>query len=203
MMPFLNPFIANKRGVSAKPKRATNLRQKKSRKQSRKQSKASVSTLRLIATVVIVVLFSLGLYALNQIESAQTTRTHEPKTTTNIIEEASLPTKEDDYTFYSRLKDFEVVVSQEAAYSSDRSADENYIYLIQAGSFKTQAQAERLRVELTLLGLEPKINRAKNASGNLWYRVRLGPFTTRGGMTAARSIIISNNLEAMVMKRKI
>ena len=199
MMPFLNPFIANKRGVSAKPKRATHLRQKK----SRNQSKASVSTLRLIATVVIVVLFSLGLYALNQIESAQTIRTSEPKTTTNTIEEASLPTKEDDYTFYSRLKDFEVVVNQEAAYNSDRSADENYIYLIQAGSFKTQAQAERLRVELTLLGLEPKINSAKNASGNLWYRVRLGPFTTRGGMTAARSTIISNNLEAMVMKRKI
>ena len=199
MMPFLNPFIANKRGVSAKPKRATHLRQKK----TRKQSKASVSTLRLIATVVIVVLFSLGLYALNQIESAQTIRTSEPKTTTNTIEEASLPTKEDDYTFYSRLKDFEVVVNQEAAYNSDRSADENYIYLIQAGSFKTQAQAERLRVELMLLGLEPKINSAKNASGNLWYRVRLGPFTTRGGMTAARSTIISNNLEAMVMKRKI
>ena len=73
------------------------------------------------------------------------------------------------------------------------SAEDNYIYLIQAGSFKTKAQAEKLLVELTLLGLEPKINSAKNASGNLWYRVRLGPFTTRGGMTAARSTIISNN----------
>lgn len=199
MMPFLNPFIANKRGVSAKSKRATHSRQKK----SRKQSKASVSTLRLIATVVIVILFSLGLYTLNQIESAQTTRASDSKTTTPIIEAAPLPKKEDDFTFYSRLKDFEVVVSQEAAYNSDRSADENYIYLIQAGSFKTKAQAEMLRVELTLLGLEPNINSAKNASGNLWYRVRLGPFTTRGGMTAARSTIISNNLEAMVMKRKI
>lgn len=61
-------------------------------------------------------------------------------------------------------------------------------------AFKTKSQAERLLVELTLLGLEPNINSAKNSSGNLWYRVRLGPFTTRGGMTAARSTIISNNL---------
>lgn len=199
MMNFLTPIIANKRGVSAKSKRASSLRNKN----TRKKSKASVSTLRLIATVVIVILFSLGLYTLNQLESAKVTRTNKPVTSTIITEEKSVPSKEDDYTFYSRLKDFEVVVNEESAYNSSRSASENYIYLIQAGSFKTKAQAERLLVELTLLGLEPNINSAKNSSGNLWYRVRLGPFTTRGGMTAARSTIISNNLEAMVMKRKI
>jgi|SaaInlStandDraft_1057018.scaffolds.fasta_scaffold04713_6 ABC-type Na+ efflux pump permease subunit len=199
MMHCLKPIIANKRGVSAKPKRATHLRNKK----TRKKSTASVSKLRLIATVIIVILFSLGLYALNQLESEKIARTNKPVTNSVIIEEKSLPNAEDDYTFYSRLKDFEVVVNKEAAYSSSRSAEDNYIYLIQAGSFKTKAQAEKLLVELTLLGLEPKINSAKNASGNLWYRVRLGPFTTRGGMTAARSTIISNNLEAMVMKRKI
>ena len=199
MMNFLTPIIANKRGVSAKSKRASSLRNKN----TRKKSKASVSTLRLIATVVIVILFSLGLYTLNQLESAKVTRTNKAATSTIITEEKSVPSKEDDYTFYSRLKDFEVVVNEESAYNSSRSASENYIYLIQAGSFKTKAQAERLLVELTLLGLEPNINSAKNSSGNLWYRVRLGPFTTRGGMTAARSTIISNNLEAMVMKRKI
>lgn len=199
MMHFLKPIIANKRGVSAKSKRTSSLRNKK----ARKKSKASVSTLRLIATVVIVILFSLGLYALNQLESAKVTRASKPATSTSITEEKSLPSKEDDYTFYSRLKDFEVVVNKESAYSSSRSTDDNYIYLIQAGSFKTKAQAEKLLVELTLLGLEPKINSEKNTSGNLWYRVRLGPFTTRGGMTAARSTIISNNIEAMVMKRKI
>ena len=198
-MNFLTPIIANKRGVSAKSKRASSLRNKN----TRKKSKASVSTLRLIATVVIVILFSLGLYTLNQLESAKVTRTNKAATSTIITEEKSVPSKEDDYTFYSRLKDFEVVVNEESAYNSSRSVSENYIYLIQAGSFKTKAQAERLLVELTLLGLEPNINSAKNSSGNLWYRVRLGPFTTRGGMTAARSTIISNNLEAMVMKRKI
>ncbi|MGB1191994.1 MAG: SPOR domain-containing protein, partial [Pseudomonadales bacterium] len=68
------------------------------------------------------------------------------------------------------------MVSEDSAYNSSRSVDDNYIYLIQAGSFKTQAQAEKLLVELTLLGLEPKIDKSRNASGNLWYRVRLGPF---------------------------
>ena len=199
MMHCLKPIIANKRGVSAKSKRATNLRNKK----TRKKSTTSVSKLRLIATVIIVILFSLGLYTLNQLESEKITRANKPATNTVITEEKSLPSAEDDYTFYSRLKDFEVVVNKESTYESSRSANEKFIYLIQAGSFKTKAQAEKLLVELTLLGLEPKINSAKNDSGNLWYRVRLGPFTTRGGMTAARSTIISNNLEAMVMKRKI
>lgn len=199
MMHFFKPIIATKRGVSAKPKRRNN--------SARKKSTTSVSTLRIIATVVIVILFSLGLYALNQLESAQSTLAKQSEKQSAIqVEEKSTDSnnkQEDDYTFYSKLKDFEVVVSDEPAYNSSRSADENYIYLIQAGSFKTQAQAEKLRAELTLLGLEPTVSSAKNASGNLWYRVRLGPFTNRGSMTAARSTIISNNLEAMVMKRKI
>lgn len=195
MMHLLKPIITNKRGVSAKPKRASNVRHKK--------PQTSVSTLRLIATVVIVILFSLGLYALNQLESEKTSRTAEPSKNTINTKELSLPSNEDDYTFYSRLKDFEVVVNKESSYESSRSANEKFIYLIQVGSFKTKAQAEMLRVELTLLGLEPNIDSSKNASGNTWHRVRLGPFTSRGSMTAARSTIISNNLEAMVMKSKI
>jgi len=195
MMHLLKPIIANKRGVSAKTKRASNVRHKK--------PQTSVSTLRLIATVVIVILFSLGLYALNQLESEKTSRTAEPSKSTINTKELSLPSNEDDYTFYSRLKDFEVVVNKESSYESSRSANEKFIYLIQVGSFKTKAQAEMLRVELTLLGLEPNIDSSKNASGNTWHRVRLGPFTSRGSMTAARSTIISNNLEAMVMKSKI
>ncbi len=195
MMHLLKPIIANKRGVSAKPKRASNVRHKK--------PQTSVSTLRLIATVVIVILFSLGLYALNQLESEKTSRTAEPSNSTIDTKELSLPSNEDDYTFYSRLKDFEVVVNKESSYESSRSANEKFIYLIQVGSFKTKAQAEMLRVELTLLGLEPNIDSSENASGNTWHRVRLGPFTSRGSMTAARSTIISNNLEAMVMKSKI
>ena len=194
-MHLLKPIIANKRGVSAKPKRASNVRHKK--------PQTSVSTLRLIATVVIVILFSLGLYALNQLESEKTSRTAEPSNNTINTKELSLPSNEDDYTFYSRLKDFEVVVNKESSYESSRSANEKFIYLIQVGSFKTKAQAEMLRVELTLLGLEPNIDSSENASGNTWHRVRLGPFTSRGSMTAARSTIISNNLEAMVMKSKI
>jgi len=195
MMHLLKPIIANKRGVSAKTKRASNVRHKK--------PQTSVSTLRLIATVVIVILFSLGLYALNQLESEKTSRTAEPSKNTIDTKELSLPSNEDDYTFYSRLKDFEVVVNKESSYESSRSANEKFIYLIQVGSFKTKAQAEMLRVELTLLGLEPNIDSSENASGNTWHRVRLGPFTSRGSMTAARSTIISNNLEAMVMKSKI
>lgn len=198
-MHCLKPIIANKRGVSAKSKRATNLRNKK----TREKSTASVSKLRLIATVIIVILFSLGLYKLNQLESEKITRANKPATNSIITEEKSLPSAEDDYTFYSRLKDFEVVVNKESTYESSRSANEKFIYLIQAGSFKTKAQAEMLRVELTLLGLEPNIDSSKNASGNMWHRVRLGPFTSRGSMTAARSTIISNNLEAMVLKSKL
>lgn len=51
-------------------------------------------------------------------------------------------------------------------------------YLVQAGSFKRRADADALKAQLTLGGLEAKIEAAKLNDGKLWHRVILGPFKT-------------------------
>ena len=128
--------------------------------------------------------------------SAESNKTSDKSTTVQIEESEA-----EEYTFYSKLKDFEVLIPENTGYESQREVEKEFFYLIQAGSFKTAEQAERRLVELKLLALDPKISSAINSSGNRWYRVRLGPFKSRRERAAVRNTIISNGIEAMVMRR--
>src|SRR5690554_575117 len=50
--------------------------------------------------------------------------------------------------------------------------------LMQCGSFRRQGDAEELRAMIAMIGLEAQI-RATQGSNGLWYRVILGPYTTK------------------------
>lgn len=50
--------------------------------------------------------------------------------------------------------------------------------LMQCGSFRQQADAERLRAQIAMAGLESQV-RATTGSNGLWYRVILGPYQTK------------------------
>lgn len=107
-----------------------------------------------------------------------------------------------EYTFYSRLKDFVVEVPEPHGTERQQQNYQRSSYMIQAGSFKTNAQADRLRAKLILLGLEPRIEENINSRNERWYRVMLGPFDSRSKMANTRSTLISNQVDALVMQRK-
>ncbi|KTG24608.1 cell division protein FtsN [Idiomarina sp. WRN-38] len=50
--------------------------------------------------------------------------------------------------------------------------------LMQCGSFRQQSDAERLRAQIAMAGLESQV-RATEGSNGLWYRVILGPYETK------------------------
>ncbi|MBT8149579.1 MAG: SPOR domain-containing protein [Gammaproteobacteria bacterium] len=106
------------------------------------------------------------------------------------------------FSFYALLKDFEIEVPETTAKATSSANAVKSSYVIQAGSFKTATQAESRLAELILLGLEPTVGEVTNANGERWHRVLLGPYNSRSQMASARSVIISNNIEAMVMQRK-
>ena len=74
-------------------------------------------------------------------------------------------------------------------------------YLLQAGSFRQRADADRRRGELALLGLEATIEQSENNSGR-WYRVYLGPFDKRSDMARARSLTAQADMETLLLKRE-
>ena len=73
-------------------------------------------------------------------------------------------------------------------------------FFLQAGSFRQQADAERRRAELVLLGLTPKLEEATNDSGR-WFRVYLGPFDSHESLTKARGLLANQNIETVLLKR--
>lgn len=64
-------------------------------------------------------------------------------------------------------------------------------YIIQAGSFQTPADAEKLKARLALVGLEATVQRVDLPGKGVWHRVRLGPYQ---GLNAANEAIA--NLKA-------
>ena len=65
------------------------------------------------------------------------------------------------------------------------------VYLLQVGSFRALEQAQTLRAELALLGLEAVIKAAQTPEGETWRRVQVGPYRD-----AAERAAVIENLEA-------
>ena len=57
------------------------------------------------------------------------------------------------------------------------SNEVNKSYYLQVGAFREVKEADRMRAKLAFLGFEAAIFK-KNKKGNLFYRVRLGPFSS-------------------------
>ena len=72
--------------------------------------------------------------------------------------------------------------------------------MLQAGSFRDLAQADRLKAELTLMDMPVKIQTVSIDGGSKWHRVRVGPFTNLQALNAARAELQSNGLKVMVLK---
>lgn len=121
------------------------------------------------------------------------------KSNTTIAEN---PNKEKQYDFYQRLRDAEIpVTATEKKASKTKPADKS-IYLLQVASFKVFEDAEQVRVELMLLGLNAQIEKANTDKGGAWHRIIVGPFKSRSKLQKARSVLLSNRYEALLLKRK-
>lgn len=86
--------------------------------------------------------------------------------------------KDPRFTFYDMLPNFEVVIPEEEPdVSVDREPQaivEPGLYVLQAGSFSTYADADRRRAELALHGIESSIQRV-TIDDKTYHRVRIGP----------------------------
>ncbi len=105
------------------------------------------------------------------------------------------------YEFYELLPKSEVNPDLVAAYKStprDAKLDKNY--LLQAGSFRNEADAEKMRAQLILSGLtNVKTDKSEGTNGT-WYRVRLGPFDNRSAMNQAQDKLAKLKISAMEIR---
>ncbi len=74
-------------------------------------------------------------------------------------------------------------------------------YLLQAGSFRRHADADRRKAELALLGIQGRIEKVRVADG-VWHRVRLGPFNSLEQANQVRTQLLSQSIKTILIKSK-
>jgi cell division protein FtsN len=109
------------------------------------------------------------------------------------------------FEFYTMLPEMEVAVPEHELKSASNKTrkqveTEGVTYVLQAGSFRDLAQADRLKAELTLIGMPVEIQTVSIEGGKKWHRVRVGPFTNLQALDETRNELQSNGLKVMVLK---
>ncbi len=59
-------------------------------------------------------------------------------------------------------------------------------YIVQVASFRSIKEADGLKAQLTLLGFQPVVQTVAINSDEKWHRVRIGPYSDRDSLEAAR-----------------
>jgi cell division protein FtsN len=107
------------------------------------------------------------------------------------------------FDFYEMLPQFEVVIPEvEQDASLDREAtavEEPGSYVLQAGSFKALADADRMQANLALLGIESRIQRVA-IDDDLYHRVRIGPTDDLRELNQIRRRLWDAEIEVLLIK---
>lgn len=106
------------------------------------------------------------------------------------------------FDFYHMLKENEVPVPKVDDSTAQAAAQPAKTYILQVASFRKPEDAEQLKVELILLNLEARAESVTVRNGEQWHRVLVGPFDSRSRLAKARSTLISNGHQALVMEHK-
>ncbi len=82
-----------------------------------------------------------------------------------------------------------------------KPADANVHYTLQAGSFKSSAEADRRRANIVMSGLPVRVQKVTVKEGEVWYRVVVGPFAGKDKASQARQNLQSDGVDSMMVKQ--
>lgn len=128
------------------------------------------------------------------------------------------PQPETKFDFYTLLPEREVIVPDEREVKAPPASDEPpkpgeqrdrtaepaataERYLLQAGSFRGEAEADRRRAQILLLGLDARIEPVQ-ANGDTWYRVHSGPYVAPDKLARARELLSAEGIETLLLRQK-
>jgi cell division protein FtsN len=108
--------------------------------------------------------------------------------------------KDKRFTFYDILPNVEILTGDSAAQtpanSTPKAVEEPGVYVLQAGSFSTNADADRRRAELGLQGIESHIQRVK-VNDRDYHRVYIGPTDDLDELNMLRSRLRAAQIDVL------
>jgi cell division protein FtsN len=116
------------------------------------------------------------------------------------------------FDFYTILPEMEVVVPEpepEAApppvkrgkIKKESAAAASGRYMLQMGSFRKFADADRLKASLALVGIQAEIQKVRVSGSGTFHRVRSGPYT-ENKVNKLRARLKQNGINSLVIKLK-
>ena len=103
------------------------------------------------------------------------------------------------FDFYKILPGTEeAVTDKEFKRTSPAVAKE--VYFLQVAAFQNPSDADNLKARLALAGIETQIQTATLPDGQVWHRVRVGPFSNQDELSKSRAALKENKLEANLIK---
>ena len=109
------------------------------------------------------------------------------------------------FDFYKMLPSFQVVIPGQD--KDVRSGDDTQAvsqpgsYILQVGSFPTYADADKLKANLALLGIESNIQSVQVNNGSTWNRVRVGPIKDLKELNSVRTKLAQQHIEPLIIKQ--
>jgi cell division protein FtsN len=107
------------------------------------------------------------------------------------------------YDFYEMLPHFEVVVPEkERDVKHDlptARVERAGVYVLQAGSYKNLADAERVAAQLSKQGVDAKVQRVA-VDNDVWHRVRVGPINDMNELNRIRKQLQAADVDALVIR---
>ena len=107
--------------------------------------------------------------------------------------------KTQDYDFYTVLPEMEIVIPKEELDQVVARDSREYSYMLQIGSFKNLADAEKLKARVAFTGQIAHIQSIE-VNQTTWHRVRVGPFDSSRKADGVKRQLEKNDLSALMLK---
>ena len=106
------------------------------------------------------------------------------------------------FDFYTILPGTESQVTEQEIREKEAEASPSQpeSYFLQVGAFQTEQEADNMKAQLALLGLEALVQTATIPDKGVWHRVRVGPFDSLEQINRAREELIRNGFKADLIK---
>ena len=105
------------------------------------------------------------------------------------------------YEFWETLPTSDVAVNTNPYETSTTKSAAAKEYLLQAGSFRRQVEAEALRAELILAGMAATTSEVKLVGEDKWFRVLVGPYESPRETRKAMSELRAKKIPALLLER--
>ncbi|MBK6583272.1 MAG: SPOR domain-containing protein [Gammaproteobacteria bacterium] len=120
-----------------------------------------------------------------------------------------VPAEKPQFEYYTLLSESEIIVgdrqggaAQEDVAKAPEREKKNSSLLLQAGSFRQIADADRRRAEILLLGLPARVETVTVNGGETWHRVHVGPFRSAEDLGKARRTLLEHRIDTLEISKR-